>query len=328
MHLFFLAVAVFGVVSAEKTASECRDSFTSSLISASTQTERCTAVSDLEYCLSRTADESDNDLVILTQAKKANDCKDNKIQARITSRENKIGFEVDSDGDVVLERLKRESVSLVGLYQDVANLKNQVDAQEISFDRSLATAYNMSTQTLSALVNSALKEAQTANVEVATFKEQLKAMGDRVDGKVAILDNELADSIEQAKTYMQTEVDKVSVTDTDLRKDMSVLDGKVTDALNKLDSAFKCNLKGTLENGKCKCDDGFSGTKCEDIAVTSCYNAPKKGRYTITVAGQSRRVFCDPETYGGGWELAFNLETGLKPSLDYGTRVPLLNGTP
>lgn len=301
-------------------ANDCRNEFTSKLISAGDQAARCKFIDEFDECLSRATDTTAVDWQQATTARTSNSCKDNsKVGPRITSRGDSVGVEAD---DLTVTRLKRSTISVVQLSNDLDNLAKRVDAQDVNFDKSLAAAYNMSAIALSNLVDSAVsmshETSATVDILKGTMDSRLSAVENEVKNSVLQLEKDVTKAIEDAQDEMAGQVEKVTETEAKMKKDMEGLEKDVSDALSKLNSAVTCNMQGTLDdNDKCKCNEGYEGDKCENKVVSSCYDAPKKGRYTITTGGKKRRIFCDPETYNGGWQLVFNLETGLQPTMHF-----------
>jgi hypothetical protein len=81
------------------------------------------------------------------------------------------------------------------------------------------------------------------------------------------------------------------------------------------DKAY-CSYHGTKESdGKCKCEEKYQGGRCDEKAMFSCKDATNHNG--ILPLQDGSQTFCSSKM-DGGWELAFNLATGKKPTLHWG----------
>lgn len=126
--------------------------------------------------------------------------------------------------------------------------------------------------------------------------------------------NKLESSIEQAINMIR-QVSQESVAPLEGQL------GNLQAAIVTLNNAARCAFRGTFENGRCTCHDGFFGSACDRRLPTSCKEYKALGEtddklYDVLREGVATKVPCVMSVDTGGYELAVQFgAVGTWPAL-------------
>lgn len=120
--------AVVGSTLAADTPSECQGVYSTALLSANTNDQKCAALASFGLCLDALGDDVDvtTQFAIIENAESVIDCKDyfaTVKQARIRNVRDDLIFEVDGTKDAVFQRFKRGTVSVFEMNQQLQDVK-------------------------------------------------------------------------------------------------------------------------------------------------------------------------------------------------------------
>jgi len=330
--LISVALACTALGATAQTASKCQSSFQAAILGADNNVAKCAAIRTYQYCLAEVTGDTEMQELEATRAFAGTKCQESAIKPRIVTRDDKLTFEVDSESDVILSRVRKEKISIVDLASRCETADKKATASiatsEAKLKQGLDSGLASAAAALSSLYTSGVKDLRDgfakqisdALKEVAASTTNVKSIQTSV--------NKVIDDLKKSNGKTMDELKKS--TDTKI----AALDKKVAEAISKgvtskiadLEGRVRCSFLGAYDakTKTCKCDKGMVGVLCTveiSTLAKSCATATSTGPQHVSADGKTAvATYCETGIDGGKWELMFNLKTNVAPTLSYNAK--------
>jgi hypothetical protein len=164
-------------------------------------------------------------------------------------------------------------------------------------------------------VSAQLEASATAATDAAASRKV--AIDKLLTDITSKVDTDLAEIAENTTRALETLQQETAATLlAELKTEATSTDDKIAELKTYTDKKFGeayCSFSGEITDDdppECKCEDGYSGHRCQEKLPTACTDITSKTGPTTFADGTV--AYCH-KAQDGGWDLAFNLKTGKVP---------------